>query len=200
MRGALDVELIFVRHGQGIHNTNIPDRLNVLHPRLTERGKLQVARLHEHFGFTDTDVFLVSPTVRTIETANLLTRGLPNARKYVDPAAGPRMFPLPENPTAYASRCDIVYPLETIRRGHPEYILRRADDLDLWTSGINTMDQEEFLALGHAFIGWVKSLNAERVFMISHDGTITNYRILLGEVGLTRADFLGEAGWKTVRL
>ncbi len=31
-------------------------------------------------------------------------------------------------------------------------------------------------------------------FIISHDGTITNYRILLGEKGLAREDFLGEAG------
>jgi broad specificity phosphatase PhoE len=45
------VELIFIRHGQGIHNTNIPDRLNFINPTLTEKGKKQAASLKEIFTF-----------------------------------------------------------------------------------------------------------------------------------------------------
>jgi hypothetical protein len=43
-------------------------------------------------------------------------------------------------------------------------------------------------------ISWIRSLNTKRAFIIAHDGTITSYRILLGEEALTRTDFLGETG------
>jgi hypothetical protein len=44
-------------------------------------------------------------------------------------------------------------------------------------------------------INWIRDQGIERAFIIAHDGTITNYRQLLGEKGLTRSDFLGEAGF-----
>ena len=42
--------------------------------------------------------------------------------------------------------------------------------------------------------------NVSRAIVISHDGTIHNYRELLGEANLTRASFLGPAGLHRVRL
>jgi broad specificity phosphatase PhoE len=64
-------ELIFVRHGQGIHNTNIPERLNHINPRLTDLGKLQVSSLKDTFTLNNEDLFVVSPTIRIIETTNM---------------------------------------------------------------------------------------------------------------------------------
>jgi hypothetical protein len=52
-------ELIFVRHGQGIHNTNIPERLNYINPRLTDLGKLQVSSLKDTFTLNNEDLFVV---------------------------------------------------------------------------------------------------------------------------------------------
>ncbi|MGN7166962.1 hypothetical protein ACTHSJ_13980 [Paenibacillus cellulositrophicus] len=65
--------------------------------------------------------------------------------------------------------------------------------LDLWEEGINRIGQEAFETYGKQLLDWCKA-QAERVIIISHDGTITSYRMLLGEQGLTRKDFLGEAG------
>jgi len=77
------MELIFIRHGQGIHNTNIPDRLNYINPPLTEKGRKQVAELKEIFSFNEDDLFFVSPTIRTIETAKIITSTLSKPKKYI---------------------------------------------------------------------------------------------------------------------
>jgi broad specificity phosphatase PhoE len=73
------LELIFIRHGQGVHNTNIPDRLNYINPCLAEKGKLQVNTLKDIYNFNEEDLFVLSPTTRTIETTNILTSGLPKS-------------------------------------------------------------------------------------------------------------------------
>ncbi|WP_430167902.1 phosphoglycerate mutase family protein [Paenibacillus lautus] len=108
------MDLIFIRHGQGVHNTDIPDRLNTENPRLTEKGREQVAKLRFIFSFNQEDVFISSPTLRTIETTNIMTYGLNSAKKYVTPLVGPRMFPVPPNPKAFVLKCDINYPLGRI--------------------------------------------------------------------------------------
>jgi hypothetical protein len=189
------MEIVFIRHGQGIHNTNIPDRLNTEHPRLTERGRAQVASLKSVFSFSLDDVFIASPTIRTIETTNIITSDLTSTNKYVSPLVGPRMFPIPANPEAYAVKCDIHYPLGNVINEHTDFIILEKDNQELWNTGINTITESTFEALGLKMIHWIKMLSTKRVFIIAHDGTITNYRVLLGEKGLTRSDFLGEAGW-----
>lgn len=188
-------ELIFIRHGQGVHNTDVPDRLNIENPPLTERGRGQVAELKSSFTFSDDDLFIVSPTLRTIETTNIITSDLAHPQKYISPVVGPRMFPMPENPEAHFSKCDINYPLNTIQAEHSDFKLLQADDYKLWQDGINTMPEETFSRLGQQLFAWIRELDHRRTFIVAHDGTITCYRILLGEQGLTRADFLGEAGF-----
>ncbi|WP_164545581.1 histidine phosphatase family protein [Paenibacillus albus] len=189
------MEIIFVRHGQGVHNTNIPDRLNTVNPHLTERGRQQVTALKSEFAFHEDDVFIVSPTIRTIETVNIMSSDLNSPHKYVSPLVGPRMFPMPSNPEAFASKCDLNYPLCEITKDHSDFIVLEEDNQQLWNLGVNTLKESEFIPLGWSLINWLKKLAAKRVFIVAHDGTITNYRILLGESGLTRSDFLGEAGW-----
>jgi broad specificity phosphatase PhoE len=61
------MELTFIRHGQGIHNTDVPDRLNIENPRLTEKGKDQVNKIRSQFSFNENDLIVVSPTIRTYD-------------------------------------------------------------------------------------------------------------------------------------
>lgn len=194
------MELIFLRHGQGIHNTDIPDRLNVENPRLTEKGREQVTNLKSVFSFNEDDVFIASPTLRTIETTNIITNELYRTQKYVSPLVGPRMFPLPQNPESYVSKCDINYSLEKIKNEHSDFIVLENDNEELWHKGINTLSESAFETLGWRLIKWIKTLDTKKVYIIAHDGTITNFRLLFGEKGLTRSDFLGEAGWHKVEL
>jgi hypothetical protein len=193
--GGSDMKLIFIRHGQGIHNTDIPDRLNIEHPRLTDKGIEQVRNLTSQFIFNDEDIFVVSPTIRAIETTNILTSHMSTPHKYISPLVGPRMFPFPVNPHLFATRCDMSYSLEHIVSQHSDYYLLNNDDLDLWFNGINTMNKDKFTLLARGMIEWIRNKGSNRAFIITHDGTITCYREVLGEQGLTRADFLGEAGW-----
>jgi broad specificity phosphatase PhoE len=198
------LELIFIRHGQGIHNTNIPDRLNVINPSLTDRGKMQVASLKSVFMFNDNDLFFVSPTIRTIETANIITSDLSQPKKYISPLVGPRMFPMPQNAESSVVKCDWIYPIELIKSNHSDFSIMEIDNESLWTHGINTTDETVFSILGTQLISLIKDKARARItnraFIIAHDGTITSYRVLLGEKNLSRADFLGEAGWHKVIL
>ncbi|MEK4434683.1 histidine phosphatase family protein [Paenibacillus sp. FSL K6-2862] len=67
------MDITFIRHGHGEHLIDYPNRLNELHPGLTELGKSQVTTLCKQLKLDPHDVILVSPTRRTIETALLLT-------------------------------------------------------------------------------------------------------------------------------
>jgi broad specificity phosphatase PhoE len=194
------MEIIFIRHGQGQHNLDVPDRLNIENPHLTDKGKTQVGLLHSVFTFVNADLFIVSPTIRTIETANIITERLDNAQKYISPLVGPRMFPLPANPEKYEVKCDIHYPLEKIQKDHADFIALHKEDEVLWEKGINALDDTRLYELGKRMVDWIKSRGVDRAFIIAHDGTITCYRQLLGEEGLTRSDFLGEAGWHRAEL
>ncbi|ASS65006.2 MULTISPECIES: phosphoglycerate mutase family protein [unclassified Paenibacillus] len=192
------MELLFIRHGQGVHNTGIPDRLNVEHPPLTAKGREQVAAIRDAVSIGPKDVVIASPTVRTLQTARLLADGRADLRLLVSPRVGPRMYPMPDNPSASEFRCDRIYPQSAIVAEFPEFGCLKSDSAGLWDGRLNTMDREAFrtealklLRDAHAAIG---EEGRGRAVIVSHDGTITSYREALGEERLTRADFLGEAG------
>lgn len=181
------MEFIFIRHGHGEHLNDYPNRLNTLHPGLTEYGKFQVSQLREQFSFGTNDLVLVSPTKRTIETAIMLKEDL---GFIITPLVGPRMFP--QNPEFPFLLCDYIYSKTEITDLYKD--LNVLDlELDCWGEGINRIEQELFEVYAKKLLEWIGD-KYNKVFIISHDGTITNYRILLGEEGLTRKDFLGEAG------
>lgn len=186
------MELIFVRHGQGEHNLDVPGRLERKHPRLTEQGRKQVLERRQRLGMTENDLFVVSPTVRTIETLKLLTRGMKEARMWVSPLLGPRMFP--QNPEWTTLPCDISLTRQETQAAYPRLRLRTEDDEERWRLGINDRPQAEFEAEASELLRWMRQQGNSRVFAVSHDGTIQAYRELLGEKGLSRDDFLGEAG------
>lgn len=76
------MEFIFIRHGHGEHLNDYPNRLNTLHPSLTEYGKYQVTQLRKEIKIDSNDLVLVSPTKRTIETATILKNGLDFVWRY----------------------------------------------------------------------------------------------------------------------
>ena len=186
------MELIFVRHGQGEHNLDVPGRLERKHPRLTQQGRRQVLELKRQLDMTANDLFVVSPTVRTIETLELLTCNMAEARLWVSPLLGPRMFP--QNPAWTTLPCDIPLTRQETQAAYPWLRFRAEDDEKRWRLGINDRPQAEFETEASELLRWMRKQGNPRVFAISHDGTVQAYRELLGESGLSREDFLGEAG------
>ena len=188
------MELILIRHGEGEHSLDIPRSLAIVGPRLTERGREQIANLRSEIRPGGDDILLVSPTRRTIETA-LILRGDCSAPAYVTPAVGPRIFPLNTRPSPLP--CDTLLSVEVIAGEFPELEVR---DRELWDAGINTIASERFETVGRSLIDWCHRQQSPRILMVAHDGTIHSYRQLLGEANLTRATFLGLAGWHQVRV
>ncbi|QYR22333.1 phosphoglycerate mutase family protein [Paenibacillus sp. sptzw28] len=180
------MEFIFIRHGHGEHLNDYPNRLNTLHPSLTEYGKFQVVQLRDKIIINSDDLILVSPTKRTIETAMMLMNSLDFI---ITPLVGPRMFP--QNPEFPFLACDQILSKTEITNFYGDAEILDFN-LDCW-KGINRVDQDVFEGYAKQLLDWIGD-RYNRIFIISHDGTITNYRILLGEEGLTRRDFLGETG------
>ncbi|WP_337034054.1 histidine phosphatase family protein [Paenibacillus illinoisensis] len=186
------MDITFIRHGHGEHLIDYPKRLNELHPGLTERGKIQVTMLRKQMEIDPHDVILVSPTRRTIETALLLSAG---EHLTICPLIGPRMFP--QNPEFTPFLCDQIYSKEELDTQFPGLSVIDCG-LECWEEGINRMDGHQFEVLASGLLQWCREQDGN-IYIISHDGTITNYRILLGEKGLSRKDFLGEAGMHTIK-
>jgi broad specificity phosphatase PhoE len=188
------LDLVFVRHGESEHTLDLPRSLGLVDPKLTDQGCQQVTRLRSTIAISDADIIVASPTRRTLETAILLS-DTTSAARYTSPAVGPRMFPqhLKDSPLA-ALACDQLLDRDVIARNHPTFGLLSNDD-DLWREGINTVAHEKFKAITEDFLGWCRDQKKERVIIVAHDGTIHSYRQLLGEQGLTRGSFLGDAGW-----
>ncbi|GIN85788.1 hypothetical protein J6TS2_21740 [Heyndrickxia sporothermodurans] len=69
------------------------------------------------------------------------------------------------------------------------------DNSICWYSGINTVPVAKFTTL--TLINWCKWLNINKIFIVSHDGTITYYRPFLGEI-VTRDNFLGDVGYHKI--
>lgn len=189
------MEIIFIRHAQGEHTTNMPTSLEIRHPALTEEGKEQARKLIGIFDLKPTDIIISSPTRRTIETANIVTESQ-NLKKYISPLIGPRMFS--QNPEWVTYGCDVIYKRQDIDELYMDYEIVDFNE-DVWTEGINKIDGAKFKELVQRFIEWAKTLNG-KVYLITHDGTINNYRQIIGEKQIRRDDFLGETGWYKMKL
>ncbi|WP_240051002.1 hypothetical protein [Metabacillus litoralis] len=60
------------------------------------------------------------------------------------------------------------------------------------------MPEQEFRGIAEYFINWCREQDKERVFVISHDGTITSYREFITGRKLSRSDFPNETGWFSI--
>ncbi|RJE90259.1 histidine phosphatase family protein [Paenibacillus sp. 1011MAR3C5] len=180
------MEIVFIRHGHGEHLVDYPNQLNILHPGLTEYGRMQVMDLKDRVVIGSDDLVVASPTKRTIETAQVL---LDSSHFFISAAIGPRMFPqMYDTPSLL---CDLSYTVEEIKRLYPTIPILEC--CVQGGEGINKLRQQDFEKLATDFINVCRE-RTKRLLIISHDGTISNYRVYFGEKELTRKDFLGEAG------
>ncbi|MGG2095358.1 histidine phosphatase family protein [Bacillus sp. S13(2024)] len=191
------MKLIFVRHGEGEHTTNLPDSLRTNHPYLTNKGREQALLLQENLPLRESDVLIASPTVRTIQTAALWS-GQVACMKVVHPYISPRIFPYREG--ARTLPCDKMLDQKNIQQLFPQFLLAEKHNEELWSNGINTISEPEFCTAAYSFIEWCKPLQVSRVMIVSHDGTITAYRQYVMKRVLTREDFLEETGMYEIQL
>lgn len=192
MNGGDQVELIFIRHGQGEHTLDLPGSLHVKNPSLTVNGINQAKLLRKKILLTDDDIIFISPIRRTLETALIWTKNI-DCRKIVSPLISPRIFPARTNGKTLP--CDEIIDLETIKRDYPDLELDKNVSSYLWREGINTMPDSEYNKIAHEFIASLKLLKRNKIYVVSHDGTITAYRQFITGCSLSREDFLDETGW-----
>lgn len=186
------MELIFIRHGQGEHTLDIPSSLQIKDPILTSEGIRQAKSLRKNLPLTNKDIIFISPIRRTLQTAFIWSENV-DCRKIVSPLISPRMFPL--IPDGKTLPCDKIIDSEIIKKGYPSFEIDMNVQTDLWSEGINVMPESKFLKIAEKFIADCKMLNKERVYIVSHDGTITSYRQLISGQPLSRDDFPEETGW-----
>jgi hypothetical protein len=89
---------------------------------------------------------------------------------------------------------------EVLRREFSEYQVHPSDTTSQLWKGINQIPGATFAQAAMELLRWCRQWNPARVIVVSHDGTIHNYRELLGEANLTRASFLGPAGLHRVHV
>ncbi|KOP70344.1 phosphoglycerate mutase [Lysinibacillus sp. FJAT-14745] len=186
------MELIFIRHGQGEHTMDLPSSLQVKDPSLTAKGVKQVKLLRNEFPLTNNDVIFISPTRRTLQTAFILSENI-DCLKIVSPFVSPRVFPIFLNKKTLP--CDEIMDFERIKREYPAFEVDLNVPNELWNSGINIIPENNFIKLAEEFIANCKLLQKEKIFIVSHDGTITSYRQWLSGQTLSRKDFPYETGW-----
>ncbi|WP_203333589.1 histidine phosphatase family protein [Planococcus beigongshangi] len=186
------MELTFIRHGQGEHTMNLPDSLQMNSPALTHKGRIQAKRLNPEIPITSKDALIASPTLRTLQTAAIWSENM-DCRKFVSPLAGPRIFPYRLD--AATLPCDELLDLKRFKEEFPDFIPVPSLAVSLWSTGINVKTEDEFNLLAEEFIGFCRSLQCEKIYIVTHDGTITSYRQKISGQPLTRADFLKEAEW-----
>lgn len=183
------MELIFIRHGQGEHTSKLPASLKWSNPSLTGKGREQAEKLRSTLPLTAEDVVVVSPTLRTLQTASIWSEEV-DCSKIVHPMAAPRIFPARAD--AVTSPCDELFDIKTMQEEFPAFHFAQNLDSSLWKTGINLLPEYEFNQVAEDFIIFCRSFQRKRIYIITHDGTITSYRQLISGQLLTRQDFLAE--------
>lgn len=191
------MKLIFRRHGEGTHTKDLPKSLQIENPPLTTEGKKQALLLRSSLSLTENDVLIASPTFRTLQTAAIWSSQV-ICRKITHPYISPRIFPYREG--ARTLPCDRLLDTKVIQELFPSFSLRESINDMSCNQEINTISDKEFQNRADEFIHWCYTLNAERICIVSHDGTITAYRQYLQKQRLTREDFLEETGVYEINL
>jgi broad specificity phosphatase PhoE len=188
------MELVFVRHGQGEHTLDLPKSLHTSDPALTEEGVIQAKALRKQLPLSQSDMMIISPIRRTLQTAQIWSEGI-TCKKIVSPLVSPRMFP--QKPEWNTLPCDEILPKELIKDDFTDFIFEDELSNQWWSEGINKLPEKEFKVIAESFLKWCKSIRSKRIYIVSHDGTITSYRQLITGKELTRKDFPKETGFIT---
>jgi hypothetical protein len=101
----------------------------------------------------------------------------------------------PQNPEGKTLPCDKILNKKIIKEEFPTFTMDEELSEELWSSGINTISEQEFSVLAERFLQWCRSQSNEWIYVVSHDGTITSYRQFISGNKLTRKDFPKETGW-----
>jgi len=182
------MKLIFIRHGEGVHTIHTPESLHIHHPSLTERGEMQVKELKKELDIQTSDLVVASPTLRTIQTAEILTYC--EDQIVVHPFVGPRIFPYKGE--SRTLRCDQTLAFDEIKH---QGVKVMSEAYIYGGEGVNKVPESEFDNIINKFLTWCRDLGRERIFIVTHDGTITRYREAISGEKLSRDDFLKDAGW-----
>ncbi|PFJ16793.1 histidine phosphatase family protein [Bacillus cereus] len=185
------MKLVFVRHGEGEHTKDLPSSLQVLDPLLTVEGRKQAKLLQTDVPLQEKDIVIASPTLRTLQTATIWSEKV-SCQKIIHPYVSPRIFPY--RVAAKTLPCDRIVDQEMMKKLFPHFSIGKSTNKQLWKEGINTISENSFQQIVDEFLHWCYELRAERICIVSHDGTITAYRQYLQKVVLTRSDFLKETG------
>ncbi|MFQ6335785.1 histidine phosphatase family protein [Bacillus sp. AF62] len=185
------MKIVFVRHGEGKHTTDLPESLQVFDPPLTRVGKAQAKLLQRDVSLQEADILIVSPILRTLQTATIWSAKVA-CQKIVHPYVSPRIFPYREG--AKTLPCDYIVDQGMITKLFPHFSIEKSSNNQLWKEGINTISENSFQQIVDEFLLWCYELSVERICIVSHDGTITAYRQYLQKVVLNRSDFLKETG------
>lgn len=186
------MELVFTRHGQGEHTLDLPQSLHISDPALTKEGIIQAKSLRKRFPLSQTDIMVVSPIRRTLQTALLWSEGT-KCRRIVNPLVSPRMFP--QNPEWQTLPCDEILTREKIKYDFPDFYIEEDLSNEFWFKGINKLPEQEFKVIVEKFLKWCYQTGKKRLYVVSHDGTINSYRQVITGKKLSRKDFPKETGW-----
>jgi len=162
------LELIFIRHGQGEHTLNMPSSLHIQDPALTKEGILQAQLLRNQFLLSVTDLIVISPIRRTLQTAMIWSEGI-DCTKIITPLVSPRIFPFKKKSKTLP--CDELMRREVIKIEFAKYTLQEDLPSHLWDNGINTLLEQEFNLFANKFLRWCKQQKKKRIYIVSHDGT-----------------------------
>lgn len=186
------MNFVFVRHGEGEHTKSLPSSLQVLDPKLTGEGRNQAKLLQRDVPLQETDILIVSPTLRTLQTATIWSEKVA-CQKIIHPYVSPRIFPYRKG--ARTLPCDHIVDQGGITNLFPHFSIEQSTNKQLWMEGINTIPENRFQQIVEEFLIWCYELRAERICIVSHDGTITAYRQYLQKVVLTRSVFFERNGY-----
>ena len=115
-------------------------------------------------------------------------------QRIVTPLVAPRIFP--QKPKWSSTLpCDVIISKEKIQNEFIDFKLDEDLSLELWEKGINTIPEEAFNSVAEMFLKRCSKLGKEKIYIVSHDGTITSYRQFITGNKLSREDFPKEASW-----
>lgn len=200
------MKLTLIRHGQSEHTVNLPDSLRKMNPKLTPEGIINTTKSREKAPVSQNDILFVSPTTRTIETANILNKYI-QAEIYTHPFIGPRIFPeriantkIFDPNSLYTLPCDWLLSKREIKIKYPSLKIIEGLEEKYWDTGyINNLQESDFTELLNKFLKQLYQQTKSAVF-ISHDGNINSIRKRLTRQNFTRKDFLSDSGFITIEI
>lgn len=186
------MELIFVMHGQAEHTGKVPANYEMDSPGLTRFGLRQAKRLRQALPVTEKDAVIASPTLRTLQTAQVWCEGT-DALRFVHPLVSPRQYPPRYDFRSY--RCDQPLEPQQIAERFSQFMLAPDVPDYVWLQGIDTVPEFLFGKWSAGFISWCERLEKHKIYIVSHEGTISSYLLQMTGMPWNRKASADESDW-----